>query len=80
MLDYGAAHWGIDRAVAYLAIFDDQFTRLAEFPFLGTLRPDVGDGVRSLSLGSHITYFRSERDAVTIARILHRRMAPAKHF
>ncbi|MGI4878117.1 MAG: type II toxin-antitoxin system RelE/ParE family toxin [Janthinobacterium lividum] len=61
------------------AIDNDQFARLADLPFLGTLRPDIGEGVRSMSLGSHIPYFRSESDTVTIARVLHARMVPEQH-
>ena len=80
IFDYGAAQWGIGRAATYLAMFDDQFSRLAEFPFLGTLRPDISTGIRSLSLGSHILYFRSEAEILMIARVLHARMAPAKHL
>ena len=80
IFDYGSEHWGVDRAAAYLESFDAQFRLLCEFPQLGTLRTDVAGDVRSLTCGSHVIYFSSTAEMVTIARVLHGRMLPKRHL
>ena len=50
----------------------NRFSLLAEQPRMGRLRPEFGDGVRSLSVENHVIYYRHERQ-VLIARVLHGR-------
>jgi toxin ParE1/3/4 len=50
----------------------DRFELLAEQPRMGRLRPEFGEGVRSLAVESYVIYYRHER-SVVIARILHGR-------
>ena len=38
----------------------DQFDRLAEQPRMGRLRPEFGSGVRSISVESHVIYYRHD--------------------
>jgi toxin ParE1/3/4 len=53
------------------AIFD-RFELLVEQPRMGRNRPEFGEGVRSIVVGSHVIYYRHEQD-VLIARVLHGR-------
>ncbi len=50
----------------------DRFERLAQQPRMGRIRPEFGEGVRSLVVASHVIYYRCEGD-VLIARVLHGR-------
>ena len=79
IFDYGATHWGVEQAAAYVSSFADCFTLLADFPRIGTARPDVAPGIRSTPHGSHIVYFTSDVASVTIERILHNRQVPRVH-
>jgi len=79
IFDYGAEHWGVEQAAAYVASFADCFALLADFPLIGTARPDVEAGIRSTPHGSHIVYFSSDPRRVVIERILHRRQVPRIH-
>ena len=79
IFDYGADHWGIEQAAAYVASFADCFALLADFPLIGTERPDVETGLRSTPHGSHIVYFSSDARQVVIERVLHNRQVPRLH-
>lgn len=50
----------------------DRFNLLAEQPAMGRLRPELGRGVRSFAVESHVIYYRQDGD-VLIARVLHGR-------
>ena len=45
---------------------------LAEQPRIGRLRPEFGEGVRSLAVESYVIYYRHEGE-VFVARVLHGR-------
>ena len=47
---------------------------LAELPSqLGRLRPELGEGIRSMPTGNYVLYFTYSDDAVTIVAVLHAR-------
>jgi toxin ParE1/3/4 len=50
--------------------FVERFDLLVEQPWMGRLRPEFGEGVRSFVVESHVIYYRHEGD-VQIARVLH---------
>lgn len=79
IFDYGAQHWGVEQAAAYVASFADCFALLADFPLIGTARPEVELGIRSTPHGSHIVYFSSDARQVVIERVLHSRQVPHIH-
>ncbi|WP_439546249.1 type II toxin-antitoxin system RelE/ParE family toxin [Sandarakinorhabdus sp.] len=80
IFDYGADHWGTEQAATYVASFADCFALLADFPLIGTARPDVEPSLRSTPHGSHIVYFSSDARQVVIERILHSRQVPRIHM
>ena len=49
----------------------DAEERLADFPELGRLRPELLTGLRSWAVGDYIIFYRTTSDAVEILRILH---------
>jgi toxin ParE1/3/4 len=51
----------------------DRLELLAEQPRIGRVRPEFGEGVRSLTVENHIIYYRHDGQAVLIARVLHGR-------
>lgn len=56
------------RMVARIAHVTD---RLINFPLSARPRPDVGEGVRSLPVGSYTVYYRVEGERVLILRVIH---------
>ncbi|WP_421934002.1 type II toxin-antitoxin system RelE/ParE family toxin [Phenylobacterium sp.] len=57
-----------DRVVS--RIYDAE-ERLADFPELGRVRPELLPDLRSWAVGDYVILYRIEPDAVVIVRILH---------
>jgi toxin ParE1/3/4 len=47
------------------------FDAMAAYPEIGRARPELGDGLRGLIVGSHIIFYRSKDADVEIVRVLH---------
>ncbi|MEI6484670.1 MAG: type II toxin-antitoxin system RelE/ParE family toxin [Sphingomonadales bacterium] len=80
LIDDGAARFGPDAALAYAETIATALRRLETFP---QSAPEVewrADGVRKLTIGQHLAFYRIEGDVVRILRILHQRMEPARHL
>ena len=48
--------------------------RLTAYPHLGRTRDDMASGLRAHPTGEHVVYYRVDDRAVTITRVLHRRI------
>jgi toxin ParE1/3/4 len=68
---FSAAEFGDDVADAYWRGFREAFLKLAEYPPIGSARPDYGDAVRCLSHRSHRILYAHRDDTVHVLRILH---------
>lgn len=62
-----------------LDAIERRWQQLAEFPYSGIAREDIGAGVRHLVAGQYLTLYRISNDAIEVIRILHgrRRIDPA---
>lgn len=80
ILDYSIAEFGEDVAEAYLLTIGAALNRLVDHPGLGLARFDLAEGLRSLSAGEHRVYYRLDVDKISVARVLHKAMDPARHF
>ena len=76
----GAARWGVRQAQAYSNAIFDVFDLLAEFPMLGTSRPDIAAGLRLMVVRRHLMFYRVIEDEVVVVRILHHNMDPLRHL
>lgn len=77
---YGVDRFGFDVAEAYLERITAALERLKDFPESAPLLPWRKDGVRKLTVGSHVGFYRIEGDTVRVIRILHQRMDPSRHL
>ena len=80
--EYSADQWGENKADAYLRGMDTVFQRLADNPKLGTARPDIAAGYRSIPSGKHIIFYTLSPDDqyVNIIGVLHARMDVQSHL
>jgi toxin ParE1/3/4 len=44
---------------------------LAEHPFVGRLRPEFGQGVRSFPVGNYLIFYTPSRDGIDVARVIY---------
>ena len=77
---YGLRQWGQTQSDNYLEILKEKFWSLTEQPLVGTERPELLSGIRSLPIESHLLFYRVTANSVEIIRILHARQDPARHL
>lgn len=77
---YGLRRWGQAQADSYLETLKGKFWILTEQPLIGTERPDLLAGVRSLPIEGHILFYRVRSASVEVIRVLHGRQDPVRHL
>ena len=45
--------------------------RLLEYPHTGSLREDIGPGIRRVVIGQYLAFYRVTADTVDVLRVLH---------
>jgi len=65
--------WGLNRVAAkkLAESLTTRFRQLETSPKLGRERPDFGEGIRSLVVGSYIAIYHATDQVVTILRVVH---------
>jgi toxin ParE1/3/4 len=71
--------WGRAQTIRYLTELEVCCQTLADNPALGRNCDYIRPGLRRLEHGSHVVFYRQQRDGILISRILHQRMLPVKH-
>jgi toxin ParE1/3/4 len=71
--------WGEKQAARYLDDIGSLAGKLARNPALGRRCEQFGVGLRRMEGGSHVIFYREERDDIVVSRILHRHMLPGQH-
>ena len=77
---YGLRQWGKAQSDRYLEKIKAQLWLLTEQPMMGTDRPELISGNKSLPVESHTLYYRVISSKVEIIRILHGRQDPSRHI
>lgn len=72
--DYGATTHSWPAAEAYLQNIDGALEQLKRYPLSGMARPELADGLRSLSFRQHHIFYSFSADHVSVIRILHKSM------
>lgn len=76
---YGLDKWGKKRTEKYLESIKLKFNRLLAHPLIGREHSNLL-GVHSVSVESHIMFFRFKDTEVEIIRVLHRRQDVESHL
>jgi toxin ParE1/3/4 len=72
--------WSLDQSLAYVDKIYDVLDQIAEFPDIGRGEQDFGTDFRSKPVAAHRIYYRVDREAVLIIRILHAAQDPDAAF
>jgi len=72
--------WGSEQAKIYAQNLDSALDKLAHYPDFGRQRDEIYPGARSFPIEKHIVFYCVTSDGIEVARILHQRMDPSKHF
>lgn len=68
---YTKAEWGIEQARRYRQELELSLEKLALNPQIGRPREEIAHGVRSFKVASHIAFYATQRDGITVVRLLH---------
>jgi len=71
IFDYTKDKHGENQAVSYLLSFEKIFKTLSSNPALGRTRLEIKRGLRSISNGEHVVFYRVMRNSIRIVRVLH---------
>ena len=80
IVDYTNTQWGGLQANKYTDALEAFFAQLAEFPFMGRERGDLGPKLRSFPFSSHIVYYEPRDFGVAIVRVLHGSQDPRQQL
>ncbi len=80
IFQYGLRRWGLARSESYLTSIKNSFWFLTQQPLAGTERPELLPDIRSLSIESHILFYRVAAKKIEILRVLHSRQDPQRHL
>jgi toxin ParE1/3/4 len=72
--------WGNKQAKVYAQNIDAALIKLAQYPDFGRERNEIYKGAKSFPVEKHIVFYQSNDNGIDVARILHQRMDPSKHF
>jgi toxin ParE1/3/4 len=63
--------WGSAQANRYIDSLKAHLGKLAQFPSIGTSRPEIGPNRRTSRYGSHLVLYREIDGGIEIRRIVH---------
>lgn len=55
----------------FLDDLDEVFDLLADFPLIGRLRPDLGEGVRSYPVANYLVFYVPTGEDIEVARVIY---------
>jgi toxin ParE1/3/4 len=58
-------------ADSFLDLLDQKMRLLAETPGVGRPRAELSPGLRGLSVGNYVIFYRQTAEGITIVRVLH---------
>lgn len=77
---YGLRQWGQSQSDRYLETLKGSIWSLIEQPLMGIERPELLTGMRSLSIESHILFYRITTRNIEVVRVLHGRQDPVRQL
>ena len=72
--------WGSAQAKIYAQTIDTALSKLAQYPDFGRERNEIYKDAKSFPVEKHIVFYQVSDRGIDVARILHQRMDPSKHF
>ena len=72
--------WGYEQAKLYAQNIDAALIKLAQYPDFGRERNEIYKDAKSFPVEKHIVFYQISDNGIDVARILHQRMDPSKHF
>ncbi|MCA6219880.1 type II toxin-antitoxin system RelE/ParE family toxin [Photorhabdus antumapuensis] len=72
--------WGTAQSKKYLLELRKTIRLLADTPFLGKSKSDIGPDILSFPYVSHVIYYVVHEQQLVVFGVLHKRMVPLNHL
>jgi len=76
IFDYTYENWGREQVELYLGAMESTFRLIAQRPRIGAPSYRLSPGLRRLSVGHHVIFYRQLAGRIRIERVLHERQLP----
>jgi toxin ParE1/3/4 len=80
ILRYTTQQWGKRQRGIYKAKLTAAMNQLTRHPHMGEARDDIPAGMRAKAVEQHVIFYRADDEAITVIRILHRKMDAPTHL
>ena len=77
---YTVENWGDSQAVRYTTGLKQAVQDVLRARAKGAVRPELGEGLRSVHCEKHVIFYRQRDNTIQIVRVLHGRQDPARHL
>ena len=77
---YTKGRWGLEQARRYRQELELGLQKLSLSPNLGRNREDIASTIRSFRVGSHIAFYKADKDRIVVIRVLHSSMDVERAF
>ncbi len=77
---YSKSQWGARQAAAYLREIKQALDLVGLHPEAGRRDDRISSAYRRHTVGSHVVFYRADRQMALIVRILHQQMDPSSHL
>ena len=77
---YSFETWSLEQAEQYIGRLVRAFEALADGSKLGRPAGHIREGYSSLSVGSHLVFYRTTPAEIEVVRVLHQRMDFKRHL
>ena len=77
---HGIEQWGTTQAESYAIQITEALQLLSESPGMGREREEIYPNARSYLVGSHIIFYKHNKDVIEISRVLRQRMDETIHL
>ena len=77
--EYSVRQWGVAQAETYITEIAKVIKRVAAHPNIGRC-DDIRLGYFRIPAGSHVLFYRRDKEKIVVVRILHQRMDVQRHL
>jgi toxin ParE1/3/4 len=80
IISYTFDTWGVDQTQTYRNELYECCDLIGKTPGVGRACDPLGFGLRRITQGSHVIFYKAEADLVIVSRILHRKVMPKNEY
>jgi len=61
----------LSAAISFIDLLEDRIASLAQFPLMGEICKQFGEGIRQFPVNSYVIFYRPNSEDILVTRIMH---------